>query len=388
MFYFDRVLVFTAKSLYTPIERINDAVLLVEGDKIVEVSSRVAKAVPANARVIDCGAATIVPGFVDIHIHGGGGHDVMEADASALPAIQKTLAKHGVTSYLPTTVTAPLDATLAALDRLAGAIENSADENSGAQPLGIHLEGPFISHTRRGVHPPADLLKPTVKVFEQFWQGARGHICVMTIAPELDGAIEVIAEAARRGVCVSMGHSDANLTQAQAGVAAGARHVTHIFNAMRPLDHREPGILGEALTNSQLTAEMIVDGIHLDPVTVRLAVKAKGPEKIVLITDATAGTDMPDGRYRLGGLEFEVKDGKCLSDGKLAGSILTMDRAVRNVMQFAGLDLQHAVRAATLNPVRAAKIASGELKAGASADFLVMSAAGEIRKTVLRGREV
>jgi N-acetylglucosamine-6-phosphate deacetylase len=382
------VLAFTAKSLYTPMQRIDDALLLVDGDSIVDISSRSAKAVPANACLTDFGDAVVVPGFVDIHIHGGGGHDVMESDASAMPVIQKTLAKHGVTSYLPTTVTAPLGVTLAALDRLAAGIEKSANESSCAQPLGIHLEGPFISHARRGVHPPADLLKPTMKIFDQFWQVARGYIRVMTIAPELDGALEVIAEAAKRGVYVSMGHSDANLAQAQAGVAAGARNITHIFNAMRPLDHRDPGILGEALTNSQLTAEMIVDGIHLDPVTVRLVVQAKGPEKIVLITDATAGTDMPDGRYRLGGFEFEVKDGRCLSDGKLAGSILTMDRAVRNVMQFAALDLQQAVRAATLNPAKAAGLSGGVLKAGASADFLVLSAAGEVKKTILRGREV
>jgi N-acetylglucosamine-6-phosphate deacetylase len=384
------VLAFTAKSLYTPLEHIERPLLLVDGRRIVEIASRSAKALPPNTPLTDYGDdAVLVPGFLDIHIHGGGGRDVMESDASSLSIIQKTLARHGVTSYLPTTVTAPMETTLTSLDRLAAAIEKFAvNGTAGAQPLGIHLEGPFLSHVRRGVHPPSDLLKPTVKIFNQLWEASRGHIRIITIAPELDGALEVIVEATKRGVCVSMGHSDANLTEARAGFTAGARHVTHVFNAMRPLEHRDPGILGEALTNSRLTAEVIADGIHLDPVIVQLVFQTKGLDGVVLITDATAGTDMPDGRYRLGTFEFEVKDGKCLSDGKLAGSILTMDRAVRNAMQFAGLDLQQALRAATLNPAKVAGLDRGVLKPGAQADFLVMNRAGEIQKTVLRGVEI
>jgi N-acetylglucosamine-6-phosphate deacetylase len=383
------VLAFTAKSLYTPLECVDQPLLLVDGDAVVEISSRSSKAVPPNVHLTDYGDAILAPGFVDIHIHGGGGHDVMDSGAAALPAIQSTLAKHGVTSYLPTTVTAPMKTTLASLERLANAIEAVSSGNSaGAQPLGIHLEGPFLNHVRRGVHPSADLLTPTVKIFNQLWEVSRGHIRVMTIAPELDGADEVISEASKRGVRVSMGHSDANLAQARGGVAAGARHITHIFNGMRPFDHRDPGILGEALTNSLLTAEVIADGIHLDPVTVRMVLQAKGVEGTVLITDATAGTDMPDGHYRLGTFEFEVKDGKCISEGKLAGSILTMDRAVRNVMQFAGLNLHKVLCLATLNPAKVAGIDRGVLKPGVPADFIVMSSAGEIRKTVLRGREI
>lgn len=383
------MLAFTAKSLYTPLECVDQPLLLVDGDAVVEISSRSSKAVPPNVHLTDYGDAILAPGFVDIHIHGGGGHDVMDSGAAALPAIQSTLAKHGVTSYLPTTVTAPMKTTLASLERLANAIEAVSSGNSaGAQPLGIHLEGPFLNHVRRGVHPSADLLTPTVKIFNQLWEVSRGHIRVMTIAPELDGADEVISEASKRGVRVSMGHSDANLAQARGGVAAGARHITHIFNGMRPFDHRDPGILGEALTNSLLTAEVIADGIHLDPVTVRMVLQAKGVEGTVLITDATAGTDMPDGHYRLGTFEFEVKDGKCISEGKLAGSILTMDRAVRNVMQFAGLNLHKVLCLATLNPAKVAGIDRGVLKPGVPADFIVMSSAGEIRKTVLRGREI
>jgi N-acetylglucosamine-6-phosphate deacetylase len=385
------MIAFTANCLYTPVERVEQPLLLVEDHVIVEASSRVARQVPPGIRVVDFGDAILAPGFVDIHIHGGAGHDVMRADASGLAAVEQLLFKHGVTSYFPTTVTAPVDQTWSALDRLADAIE-SAGQGEGsrkerAQPLGIHLEGPFLSHARRGVHPPEDLLLPTLPAFDRFWQAARGHIRVLTIAPELEGARDVIAEAAQRGVCVSLGHSDADLNATRAAVAAGARHATHTFNAMRPLDHRDPGIIGDVLTDPRLSADIIADGIHLDPAIVELFLKAKGPEGAVLITDAISATGMPDGRYRLGSLEVEVKNGRCLVGGKLAGSVLTMDRAVRNVMQFAHWDLQQALRLATLNPARVAGLANrGKLTAGTEADFVVLSPNGELRSTIIRGR--
>jgi N-acetylglucosamine-6-phosphate deacetylase len=385
----------TATTLFTPLERIDQPLLLIEGGVIAEVTSRARREIPKNCRTVEFGDGILAPGFVDIHIHGAAGHDVMEASAGALPPVERLLASHGVSSYFPTTVTAPVDATLSALARLADAIEAAkkgleANDALGtdlrARPLGIHLEGPFISHVRRGVHPLENLLAPSLAAFERFWQASRGHIRVLTIAPELPGAIEVIAEAAKRGVCVSLGHSDADLAAAGAGVAAGARHATHTFNAMRPLDHREPGILGEVLTDSQLSADIIADGIHLDPAIVQLFLKAKGPETAVLITDSTAATGMPDGRYHLGSLEVEVKDGRCLAGGRLAGSVLTMDRAVRNVMQFAQWDLQRAVRLATVNPARAAGLENGGvLKAGAPADLVVLSPGGDVRKTIVRG---
>jgi len=382
----------TASTLFTPLERIEQPLLLMDGGSIVEVTSRAAREVPTNIRLVDFADGILAPGFIDLHIHGGAGHDVMEAGAGALPPVERLLVSHGVSSYFPTTVTAPLDATLSALTRLADAIEaaeRSPQPQNGelrARPLGIHLEGPFISHKRRGVHPPENLLAPSPAAFDRFWQAARGHIRVLTIAPELPGALEVIKLASSRGVCVSLGHSNADLDAARAGFAAGARHATHTFNAMRPLDHRDPGILGEVLTDSRLSAEIIADGIHVDPVIVQLFLKAKGPEAAVLITDATAATGMPDGRYRLGSLEVEVKDGRCMVGDSLAGSVLTMDRAVRNVMQFAQWDLQPAVRLATLNPARVAGVKSGgTLQAGAPADLVVLSPSGEVRKTIIRG---
>jgi N-acetylglucosamine-6-phosphate deacetylase len=411
----------TAATLFTPLERIEQPLLLVEDGSVVEITSRALRDIPRGSRAVDFPGQILAPGFIDIHIHGGAGHDVMEAAADALPPVERLLASHGVTSYFPTTVTAPLDATLAALERLADAIE-AEDSPAGnnpraksepgelrARPLGIHLEGPFINHCRRGVHPPADLLAPSLAAFDRFWQAARGHIRVMTIAPELPGAIEVITEAARRGVCVSLGHSDANLDAARAGVLAGARHATHTFNAMRPLGHRDPGILGDVLTDSRLSADFIADGIHLDPAIVQLLLAAKGLDAAVLISDATAATGMPDGRYRLGSLEVEVKDGKCTSDGHLAGSVLTLDLAIRNVMKFAKLDLQQAVRMATLNPARVVHMNCGNmnggngrktnggnnspgrldqggcLKPGCPADLVVLSPTGEVRSTIIRG---
>jgi N-acetylglucosamine-6-phosphate deacetylase len=391
------MIVLCANRLYTPQEEIQNPLLFIEEGIISAVSSRAEQESPKHATVVDLAndglADTILaPGFVDIHMHGGAGLDVMRASLAELPHLNQFLTTHGVTGYFPTTVAAPLDQTCAALERLADAIEAVPGSRPGksdalqAQPLGIHLEGPFLSHKRRGVHPPEYLLAPTLQIFERLWQAARGHVRMMTIAPELPGALEVIAEAARRKVCVSIGHSDAVLEAARAGVRAGARHATHTFNAMRPLDHRDPGIIAEVLTDRQLSADIIADGIHLAPEIIQIFLKAMGLNRSVLITDAMAAAGMPDGTYQLGPLQVEVKDGKCTVDGKLAGSTLTMDRAVRNVTQFAGWSLRDAVRAATLNPARAVGLAQhGHIAPGAEANIVVLNPDGEVRKTIIRG---
>jgi N-acetylglucosamine-6-phosphate deacetylase len=384
------MLTLTATRLYTPIHCIERPIMLVEGETIVDIFSQADRPLPSRSRLVDFGDAILVPGFVDIHIHGGAGHDVMNADATGFVALERLLAAHGVTSYFPTTVTAAIDQTLSALDRLATAIEQAergpAADDHRAQALGIHLEGPFISHVRRGVHPPTHLQRPSLNLFDRFWQAARGRIRIMTIAPELEGAMEVIAEAARRGVCVSLGHTDSDLDTALAAAAAGARHATHAFNAMRPLNHRDPGIIGALLTDSRLSSDIIADGIHLHPAIVELFLKAKGPDLSVLITDATAATGMPDGRYRLGTMDVEVKDGRCTAEGKLAGSVLTMDRALRNVMQFAHWNLQDALRPATLNPARVTGLTQrGKLEPGCVADIAILNSRGEVKTTIVRG---
>jgi N-acetylglucosamine-6-phosphate deacetylase len=386
------MIVLCAELLYTPQEEIRQPLLFIEDGFISAVSSRPQAEIPANATVFDLGDAILVPGFVDLHIHGGAGVDLMRATAGELPQFNQFLTKHGVTGYFPTTVAAPLDQTCQSLERLADAIEAGDADNKNvndvhARPLGIHLEGPFLSHKRRGVHPPEYLVEPTLPIFVRLWEAARGHVRMITIAPELPGALEVIPEAASRGVFVSIGHSDATADAAAAGLRAGARHATHVFNAMRPLDHRDPGILSEVLTDGDITADIIADGIHLAPEIVKLFLLAKGVERAVLITDAIAATGMPDGIYQLGPIEVVVKDGKCTKDGTLAGSVLTMDRAIRNVTKFSDWSLRDAVRAATFNPAKAAGLASqGKLAVGAEANIVALSPSGEVRKTMIRGR--
>jgi N-acetylglucosamine-6-phosphate deacetylase len=373
------------------------ALLLVDEGRIVDVAPLPSRPIPAGVSVTDFGENIVAPGYIDLHIHGSAGYDVMDDSPEALPEIERMLACHGVTAYLPTTVTAPIDSTLGALERLADAIEeheqvrNQARGDSligRAQPLGIHLEGPFISHVRRGVHAAEQLLAPKVEIFERFWQAARGRIRMMTIAPELDGALELIATAASRGVCVSLGHSDADFAAAERGVAAGARHATHTFNAMRPLGHRDPGIVGAVLTDRSLSVDLIADGIHLDPAIVKLIAQAKGPEHTVLITDAVSATGMPDGRYRLGSMAVDVNNGRCESAGKLAGSVLTMDRAVRNLGRFAEWDLATAIATASRNPARVlASNNKGVLAPGADGDFIVLDPQGNVLRTFIGGIE-
>jgi N-acetylglucosamine-6-phosphate deacetylase len=379
----------TAAALLTPQQRIRQPLMLLDGEAIAEVTSRAARELPAGCQHFDFPRAVLAPAYLDIHIHGGAGHDVMQPNGEGFSRLESFLAQNGVAAYLPTTVTAPEDQLLRALEWLANAIENPGPRAAGnrARPLGIHLEGPFISQERRGVHPPANIVLPTLPRFERYWQAARGHIKMMTIAPELEGALELIAEAARRGVCCSIGHSDADLPSARAGIAAGVHHATHTFNAMRPLDHRSPGLLGAVLTDPSVTADIIADGIHVDPAVVQLFLKTKGVEAAVLITDAISATGMPEGRYQLGSFEVDVKGNKCTADGKLAGSVLRLDQAVRNIMQFAGWTLQKSVRLATANP--AAVIGAtgmGVLAAGAQADIVVLSPRGEVQKTIIAGQ--
>jgi N-acetylglucosamine-6-phosphate deacetylase len=332
--------------------------------------------------------ATLVPSFIDIHIHGCAGHDVMEATPQALDAIGAYLASRGVGAYLPTTVTSTRDETLRSLSGLATEIKRRRqDARGGATPLGIHLEGPFLSHRKRGVHTAALIETPSVPLFERFWQAAEGHIQLMTIAPELPGAEELIAHATKQGVRCSIGHSDATVCEAQAGFHAGARSATHTFNAMRALDHREPGIAAFVLDQSALFAEIICDGIHVDPMMVRLYFKAKGEDRIILVTDGMSATGMPDGTYMLGDMEVEVHDGRCTSNGTLAGSVLTLDRSIRNFMEFTGAGLNTAIIAATRNPAQLMGIDDswGSLDIRRTANITVLSPASEVIQTFLAG---
>jgi N-acetylglucosamine-6-phosphate deacetylase len=331
--------------------------------------------------------ATLVPSYFDIHIHGCAGHDVMEATPEALGVIGTYLAGRGVGAYLPTTVTSPRDETIRSLAGLAAVIGRDSGHR-GATPLGIHLEGPFLSHLKRGVHTESLLEAPSIALFDRFWEAAEGKIRLMTIAPELPGAAELIPHATALGVRCSMGHSDARVCEAETGYLAGARSATHTFNAMRAIDHREPGLAAFVLDKGSLHAEIICDGIHVDPLMVRLFVKAKDEDRIILVTDGMSATGMPDGIYMLGDMEVEVRDGRCTSNGTLAGSVLTLDRGVQNLMEYSGASLNTAVAAASYNPSQLMGLEEdwGRLETGRVANITVLSPSAEVIQTFLAGR--
>jgi N-acetylglucosamine-6-phosphate deacetylase len=339
---------------------------------------------------------TLTAPFFDIHVHGAAGHDAMQATPAAFDGIGAFLATKGVANYLATTVTAPIDPTLRALEGIAAAIEAAAKHGPSAiaRPVGIHLEGPFISHAKRGVHPPADIQPPSIPLFQRMQQAARGHIRLLTIAPETPGARELIQFATESGTKVSLGHSDATAAQARAAIANGAASATHTFNAMRRLDHREPGLAGVVLDDPALYAELICDGIHVAPEFVRLWLRSKGDARAILVTDGMSATGMPDGNYRLGELEVAVADGRCLSAHDLAsgietlaGSVLTMDRAVANLRQFTGASLAAAVRLASRNPACMLGLPALAAPAiGQPANFNVFSPEGRLLQTILHGQ--
>ena len=350
---------------------------------------------------IESGAAneneptTIAPAFFDVHVHGAAGADVMEGSCDAVARVGSFLATHGVGHFLATTVTAPIDATLRALEGIADAIEAAAQQSSCEKPVGIHLEGPFLSHAKRGVHPADEIQRPSVELFDRFQAAARGHIKLMTIAPEAEYAPELIAHATAQGVRVSIGHSAATAAEARAGIRTGAVSATHTFNAMRRLDHREPGIAGAVLDERDIYAELICDGIHVAPEFVRLWWNAKTEARAILVTDGISATGKPDGDYLLGGLEVTVANGCCLlktdlAAGKqtLAGSVLTMDRAVANLQQFTGSSLLSAVHAASRNPAQMLGMNQlTEIAVGQPANFNIFDASARLERTVLCGLE-
>lgn len=351
--------------------------ILIEDGRILAVGPRAAMTAPAGARERDWGAATLAPGLVDIHVHGGAGLDFMTADAAGVRAVARRLARHGVTSFCATTVTAPWDDVLAAVRRLAAA------------GCDIHLEGPFLSRERRGVHPETQLLAPSPHRLDELWERSRERLRIVTLAPELDGAPEFIAAARARGITVALGHSDATAAQALAGVRAGATHVTHTFNAMRPLHQREPGLLGVALTEPGLTADVIADGEHVDPRLIAMLWRLQGRERTVLISDAISATGCPEGEYALGGITVAVTGGRCLAGGRLAGSVLTLDRAVTNFMRFTGCDWASAWALASRNAARAAGLnRKGQMETGADADLVVLAKDGTVQAAYVAGQQI
>jgi N-acetylglucosamine-6-phosphate deacetylase len=382
--------VVTAARLWDGTRLIDRPVVAVEDGRIASISTLTANELPSQSKHFDYPGATLAPAFFDAHIHGANGHDVMEATPEALTAIGGFLALRGTSSYLATTVTAPLDATLRALSGLAKLLLHPSGDSTHAQPSGIHLEGPFLSHLKRGVHPPEHLLAPDIAVFDRLFEAAEGQIRLMTLAPELTGAVELAAHATERGVRVSVGHSNATSTETRAVIRAGAVSATHTFNAMRPLDHREPGILGTVLAEDALFAELICDGIHVAPEMVKLWWRAKGAERAILVTDAMSAAGMPDGCYRLGGFEVQVADGRATVNGVLAGSVLTLDRALSNFIEFTGAPLEQALRLVTVNPIAMTGIRDqiGSLAAGQPANLVAVDEAGKLIASIRYGQHV
>ncbi len=373
--------------IVTPDGVLEHGAVTVGDDGIIsEVSARRTSA--PRSGDIDAGGFLVLPGFVDVHVHGGGGADFMHGTEDAVRQIARTHAKYGTTSLLATTLTASREAT----DRAIRAAQTVIDAGPGegeARVLGIHLEGPYICAAKRGAQPEAFVRPPDREELTHWIKLGRGSIRRITLAPELEGVDEIIKYAALKGVTVSIGHTNATAAEAEAAIAWGATGATHLFNAMPPLHHRQPGAVGAALARPEIVCEVIADGVHLHPLIVRLVVAAKGPEGVVLITDAIEGAAMPDGEYELGGQTVLVQDGTAaFADGTLAGSVLTMNRAFTNVRR-AGVTLPEAARLSSGNALRqlGQSDTRGTIAPGMAADLAVVHPeTGEVAWTLIGGR--
>jgi N-acetylglucosamine-6-phosphate deacetylase len=376
--------------LFTPFDEIQDAILVIRGSKITAMGRRGEVETPRGVREINARGKIVVPGFVDVHIHGAGGHDVMEGTQDALEAVAATVAAHGTTSLVATTVTASEIETCHSVAGIATYILRSwesAPRELSAEILGIHFEGPFISNTRRGVHPSKWIAAPSSEILGQILKKARGTAQIITLAPELPGALDLIAEARRAGLVISLGHTDATYEQAMAAIEAGATHAAHVYNAMRPFSHRETGVLGAVLTSPKVNAELIADGVHVDEAAMRILVEMKTSERVILVSDGISATGMPDGRYQLGKFEVKVSKGVARNaEGKLAGSTLTLDRALRNMVAL-GVPFPAALRMITANPARQIGLAArkGTLAVGADADLVLLNDKLEVSGVMTKG---
>jgi N-acetylglucosamine-6-phosphate deacetylase len=340
---------------------------------------------------IDAAGLLVLPGFIDLHVHGGGGADFMHGTTDAGRQVARTHARFGTTGLLATTLTASREGTDRAISA-ARDVQLTGPGEGEARIFGIHLEGPYICPTRRGAQPAEWVREPNPEELAHWIKLSENTIRQITLAPERDGAEAVIQLARANGIIASLGHTDATAAEAERAISWGATQATHVFNAMRGLHHREPGMAGVALAHPEVICEVIADGIHLDPLIVRLIIAAKGVSGVVLITDAIEGTAMPEGQYSLGGQTVIVKSGTAaFADGTLAGSVLTMNRAFANIRRFAGVSVPDAARLSSANAARQLGLAGkfGELTAGAAADIVIMHPeSGEVYWTLVGGRVV
>jgi N-acetylglucosamine-6-phosphate deacetylase len=383
----DRLLVVDAGSVLSPADKFSPGRIVIRNGRIDAVGLLSDLRLPEQAEHVDASTFTVVPGFIDPHIHGSAGADVMDATFASMNTISRALASHGTTSFLPTTVSASPEILGSTLDRLSTVLHESFE---GATPIGIHLEGPFINEQKRGTHRANNVRLPDQLLVSDWIERARGNLKLLTMAPELDGATAVARFARASGVTVAMGHSNASFDEATAASNNGTHYAVHTFNAMRAFSHRDSGIAGAVLSDDRIFAEIIADGIHVSPEVVRIFARSKGRERILLVTDAISATGMPDGSYNLGTDKVQVRAGVCRdNEGRLAGSTLTQDAALRNFVAYSGMRMDDAVFGLTLNPARALKLEGrGCIEPGAHADLVMLDDELRVMKTFAKGRLV
>lgn len=383
-----RAIIIKNGTLITPFEKIEEGFLIIKAGRIAEVGLGQPREIMEAAEEIDAKGSYVLPGFIDLHIHGGGGHDVMGNSFAALNEISKTLVKEGVTSFLPTTLTAAHEGLLAATESVRKAMDRSTE---GAEILGVHLEGPYFNPQRAGGQPKEFMRPPSMQEVKEYIRASGGKIKILSLAPEMEGALDLIRFLDREGMVAAIGHSDATYEETLEAAEAGLRHATHTFNAMREFHHREPGTLGAVLTLDSISAEVIADGVHVHPASIKILIKCKGYEKVVVISDAIMGMGAPDGEYQLGGRAIIVQNGASrFKDGGIAGSAMSVGKGVKNLIRWLDLELPQIIQMATLNPARAIgeEGRKGSLEVGKDADIIICDQELNVKMTIVRGRVV
>ena len=363
------------------LDRIEKGSVLVKDGKIKEINPLVCD----EKEVIDANGMYLSPGFIDVHIHGAGGHDTMDGTFEAINEISKTISKFGTTSFTPTTMTVSVDAIKQSMKVIKEAKLNGTD---GANVLGAHLEGPFISPNAIGAQNPNYVEVPSIDTYNEMVGDAFDAVVSITLAPEVCGAKELIKYLSEKGIVCSIGHTKATYDEAMEGIACGCCHSTHLFNAMTPFTHRAPGVVG-AIFDSEITTETISDGIHIAFPSLRVAYKQKGLDKVLLVTDAMMACGMPNGKYSLGGQDVFVENGAArLKEGSLAGSVLTLDRAVKNVYENSPYALYEVVKMATYNGARHCNVQDrkGMIKEGFDADLILFDEGINVKKVIVNGK--
>ena len=367
----------------TPATRIEDGVVLIEDDRISAAGRRDEVSIPGDVETIDGRGFVLAPGFIDLQINGAFGHDFTH-DPGSIWEVARQLPRFGVTAFLPTIVSSP-----AGTIRDAQAVlrDGPPEGFRGARPLGLHLEGPFINRSKKGAHNEA-YIRPLDFDDIADWSPSSG-VRLVTLAPEVTDAYWYVGTLAERGIVVGAGHSLASYEVARAGIDAGMSYATHLFNAMPPLHHREPGLAGAALVDERVTVGLIADGVHVHPSLVKAVWQVAGDNRLNLVTDAMAGMGMPPGAYRLGDFEVEVTDDTCrLDDGTLAGCILPLDACLRNLMAYTGCDPGDALRAVTSTPAGLLGMGGrkGLIAAGYDADLVLLDEDFQVVATIAGGQ--